>query len=158
MPLKLTQWDDACVNPPPGPAGAPEEPDVLADLRKRRKSLLDQLGASVDPRLRDAEVRLHARRRAYRDVTVQAVGTVLGGSGLALLAILVGLVPPDPSTILALAVMIVGLVAAGRALFRRPLLTPAGVALADQIRDLDAVIAALESETGHEQAGEGSSP
>lgn len=155
------KWDDACVNPPPGPTGATEEPDELAVLRKLRKSLQEQFAASVDPHLRDAEVRRHGFHRALRDVTVQAVGTVLGGSVLAGFAILVGLVPPDPRTIIAIVIAIGGLVGAIISLISpalQPRITRTDIALADQIQQLDALIAGLASATDHEQSGEGSTP
>lgn len=121
----------------------------LAVLQERRRILQSRLTDSMEPRKESAAKRRRLVQGVGRDIAVQAAGTIAGGSVLAGLGVLAGLLPRDPAVIAVALIMLLGLMSAfgvGVSSTTRPSITRSDVQLSGALEALDLLIEQVEAE------------
>lgn len=122
--------------------------DPRSELRVQRTRLVLELSSNGEVAQEKSQTRKIQIRQGIRDVAVQAVATALGGSVLAGLGLVAGLIPPDPAVILVVAVLSVTLLLAVFFTVRSASALPIthnDIELVKQIDAIDSAIALLDN-------------
>nr|WP_176705480.1 hypothetical protein [Arthrobacter sp.] len=82
------------------------------NLVRLRSDIAEDIRLKSEPAEQKSRNRKAALRQAVRDITVQSIGTILGGSVLAGLAIIIGLLPSDALSLIVIAILSITLLVA----------------------------------------------